>query len=105
MKKGLLLCSGGMSTTMIAKALNDLAKAEKIDFEWDAMGVNSSSEWEDIMGEYAFVFMSPQIVYKHADIKKSCDAKKIPSAPILPQNYISLKTPVLWEEVKKALKL
>lgn len=101
MKKGLLLCSGGMSTTMIAKKLNELFAGE---MTWDAMGSTTTTSYMDTLSDYDFVFTSPQIRYMHNKIKENCDRLGIPSAQIAPQNYIVLKAPELEKVVRATLK-
>lgn len=100
MKKGLLLCSGGMSTTMIAKKLNELFNGQ---MTWEAKGVAGSSAYLDTLGEYAFVFVSPQIRFLFDEISEQCAERNIACEQILPQNYIVLKAPELEKIVRKSL--
>lgn len=102
MKKGLLLCSGGMSTTMIAKELNKLFDGE---MKWDAKGVAGSSEYQDTLDKYDFIFISPQIKFMFDEVKKHADEKSIPIAQIQPTQYIVIKAPELEAIVRKTLKM
>ena len=98
MKKGLLLCSGGMSTTMIAKKLNSLMDGE---MKWTAKGVAGSSEYQDTLDEYDFVFVSPQIRFMYDEICESASEHNIPCEQIAPQNYIVTNADKLVDIVKK----
>lgn len=101
MKKGLLLCSGGMSTTMIAKALNKNFDGE---MKWTAKGVAGSSEYQDTLDEFSFVFVSPQIRFMFNDIKADCDSHGIPCVQIQPTQYIVTKADELEAIVRKNVK-
>ncbi|NQX83663.1 MAG: hypothetical protein HRS57_00540 [Mycoplasmataceae bacterium] len=95
MKKGLLLCSGGMSTTMIASALN-----EQSDMEWDAMGVMTTSDWMDNISLYSVVLISPQIRFQFDKIKETTDEHGLKIMQIEPKDYIVTRVPQIIEKIK-----
>lgn len=98
MKKGLLLCSGGMSTTMIAKALN-----EQTDMEWNAMGMLTGTEWQDNLSNYSIILVSPQIKFQFDNIKAKAEEHDIKVMQIEPQDYIVIKVPNLVKKIEKEL--
>lgn len=103
MKKGLLLCAGGMSTTMMAKGLNKDMDGE---MTWDAMGVSGSSDYQSLINDYDFIFVSPQIRFMYDEIKENVEDVtngNVPVVQIQPQQYIVIKTPELAGIVREEL--
>lgn len=97
-KKGILLCSGGFSTTVIMQKLNAI---NDLDIVFTAEGVTGNT-WEDSIGGNEIVLVSPQIRFIFDDIKAECDKKGIFVFQIPPLLYNPMKSKELWAEIKKA---
>ena len=59
--KVLLVCAGGMSTSMVMKKLEKYAADQGIDFEIAAQSANS---YKTVCNEYDCILMGPQISYQ-----------------------------------------
>lgn len=99
MKKGILLCAGGMSTTIIMNKLNEI---NDLGITFTASGVTGTN-WEGLIEENDIILLSPQIRFQHDEIKKVCDAKGKLAFPIPPLQYNPVKVPELWAGLKQAL--
>ena len=75
MKKILLLCSAGMSTSMIVKKMQDKAKADNIDAEIEAASV---SRFEELVDSYDIFLLGPQVKYLKDELAKKANAKGKP---------------------------
>ncbi|WP_297277740.1 PTS sugar transporter subunit IIB [uncultured Brachyspira sp.] len=72
MKKILLLCSAGMSTSMIVKKMQDKAKADNIDAEIEAASV---SRFDELIDNYDIFLLGPQVKYLKTDLVKKANSK------------------------------
>ena len=79
--KILLVCSGGMSTSVLMNKMQKYAEEIGIDMKVDACGTN---KYEDEAAGYDIILLGPQIAYRKAQIQKTVD---IPVVPIKPQDY------------------
>lgn len=79
--KVLLVCAGGMSTSILMKKLEKYADEKGIDFEIAAVGL---SAYKDVWKDYDCILMGPQVSYRKDDIVKEVD---IPVDVILPADY------------------
>ena len=75
MKKILLLCSAGMSTSMIVKKMQDKAKADNIDAEIEAASV---SRFDELIDNYDIFLLGPQVKYLKNDLVKKANSKGKP---------------------------
>ena len=71
MKKILLLCSAGMSTSMIVKKMQDKAKADNIDAEIEAASV---SRFDELIDNYDIFLLGPQVKYLKTDLVKKANS-------------------------------
>ncbi|ARU91890.1 hypothetical protein SCLARK_001361 [Spiroplasma clarkii] len=101
MKKALLCCSGGFSSTAVAQALDNFSIKEG--YKWSAMGIAAGGFNPDEFDSYAVILVSPQIRFRYPEIKKICDEKQIVSLQIPPNLYYPNKAKELWDEVIKVL--
>jgi len=67
MKKILLLCSAGMSTSMVVKKMRISAEEKKLDVQIEAQGVES---FQDHLEEYDLFLLGPQIRFKKDELQK-----------------------------------
>lgn len=79
--KVLLVCAGGMSTSILMKKLEKYAVDQGIEFEIAARGLNA---YQDIVADYDCVLLGPQVGYRKAEVEGACDK---PVAVISPADY------------------
>ncbi|MNP28847.1 Lichenan-specific phosphotransferase enzyme IIB component [compost metagenome] len=64
--KILLVCAGGVSTSILMKKMMNYASQNGIDLLVEAHAVQ---EFDDVIGEFEAVLVGPQISYKLAELK------------------------------------
>ena len=79
--KVLLVCAGGMSTSILMKKLEKYAAEKGIDFEIAAVGL---SAYKDVAQHYDCILMGPQVGYQKDTVKA---AVSIPVDVIAPADY------------------
>lgn len=65
--KVLLICAGGLSTSILMKKLEKYAEANSIEFEVIAKGM---MDYDDYYSNYDVILVGPQISYKKDEIKE-----------------------------------
>ncbi|WP_019616872.1 PTS sugar transporter subunit IIB [Psychromonas ossibalaenae] len=70
MKKILLLCAAGMSTSMVVKKMRESAQQKGLDVHIEAHGVETIQEY---LSEYDLFLLGPQIRFKKAELQKLAD--------------------------------
>ena len=83
MKKILLVCSAGMSTSMLVKKMQDTADKENKDYEIEALAL---SEAESKIDEVDVILLGPQVRFQKAQVEKIADGK-VPIDVIGMQQY------------------
>lgn len=79
--KVLLVCAGGMSTSILMKKLEKYAADKGIDFEIAAVGLGA---YKDVCAEYDCILMGPQVGYQKDVV---VEASQKPVEVIPPQDY------------------
>lgn len=79
--KILLVCSGGMSTSVLMNKMEKYAQEKGISLAVDACGTGN---YEDEAKDYDIILLGPQIAYRKARIAGTVN---IPVVPIAPQDY------------------
>lgn len=79
--KILLVCSGGMSTSVLMNKMKKYAEEHNITLSVDACG---TTQYLDEAGDYSIILLGPQIAYRKKQIADSVD---IPVVGIKPQDY------------------
>ncbi|AKU79540.1 PTS sugar transporter subunit IIB [Spiroplasma turonicum] len=97
MKKILLVCSAGMSTSMLVKKMQMYATIKKLDFEIVAKGI---AEAKQELSSYDAIMIGPQISYALDEVKKMSSGKPVELIPT--QVYALAKGE---DAVKQALKM
>ncbi|ASP28068.1 PTS system, cellobiose-specific IIB component [Spiroplasma corruscae] len=97
MKKILLVCSAGMSTSMLVKKMQMYATIKKIDFEIVAKGM---AEAKQDLASFDAIMIGPQISYALDEIKKNASGKPVELIPT--QIYALAKGE---DAVKQALRM
>ena len=67
MKKILLLCSAGMSTSMIVKKMQDAAITKNIEVQIEAVGLE---RFHSKLNEYDVFLLGPQVRFKKNELSK-----------------------------------
>lgn len=83
MKKILLVCSAGMSTSMLVKKMQDTANKEGKQYEVEALAV---SEAETKVDEVDVILLGPQVRFQKAQVEKVANGK-VPVDVIDMQQY------------------
>lgn len=76
--KILLVCAGGMSTSILMKKMETYWKENEEDLEIKAVGL---SEYQDVYQNFDIVLVGPQVSYRLKEIKENTQlpAEAIPS--------------------------
>ncbi len=83
MKKILLVCSAGMSTSMLVKKMQDTANKEGKEYEVEALAL---SEAETKVDEVDAILLGPQVRFQKAQVEKVANGK-VPVDVIDMQQY------------------
>jgi len=75
MKKILLLCSGGMSTSMIVKKMKESAKNKNLEVEIDAV---STARFYELLDDYDIFLLGPQVKFQKAEFQAKAKEKNKP---------------------------
>ena len=82
MKKIMLCCSAGMSTSLLMKKM--IAEAEQRGLPVEINGV---AEFAEQVGHYQVVLLGPQVKYMQQDLQKQADKYGIRVEPINMMDY------------------
>ncbi|MGO1988758.1 PTS sugar transporter subunit IIB [Mammaliicoccus vitulinus] len=83
MKKILLVCSAGMSTSMLVKKMQETADKEGKDYEIEALAL---SEAESKIDDVNVILLGPQVRFQKAQVEKVTNGK-VPVDVIDMQQY------------------
>lgn len=67
MKKILLLCAAGMSTSLMVKKMTEAAEKKGIEVEIKAIGLE---KFQENLDTYDVFLLGPQVKYKKAELEK-----------------------------------
>lgn len=99
----LLVCAGGMSSAIAAKALKEAAKAENIDMNVQEIGTQG---FEDELSKgYQLAMVAPQIRHRFDVLKEIADKQNIPIILIKPQGYTPIGGPFVLKQIKEETNL
>ena len=99
--KILLVCSGGMSTAIIVKAIEQ--QAAKTGRAVTVKSVGSGEFAEAVKGGWDIALVAPQVRHRLAEYQAAASAAGVPVALIPPQGYSPLGGAVILGEVDKIL--
>ncbi|MFM9278094.1 PTS sugar transporter subunit IIB [Paenibacillus jiagnxiensis] len=80
----LLVCVGGISTSILEKSIRDSFGPERADWKVEAHPVD---QLESYIDDFDVVFLGPQIRHKLRAVQKICDAKGKPCEVIDSRDY------------------
>ncbi|MFS2225095.1 PTS sugar transporter subunit IIB [Pantoea sp. B65] len=84
MKKIMLCCSAGMSTSLLVKKMVDEANKRALEVDIKAFGV---AEFEQQVANYQVVLLGPQVKYMQKDLQNKASAYGIKVEPINMMDY------------------
>ena len=93
--KVLLICAGGMSTSILMKKLEKYAAAHEIELEILARGMN---DYDDVYSKFDVILLGPQVSYQKSTIESNT---KKPVAVIAPYDYAIGNAENIFKQVKK----
>ena len=88
MKKIMLCCSAGMSTSLLVKKMEEAAEAKNLNVEIKAFGV---AEFDENMPNYHVVLLGPQIKYMQNNLSSKASIYGIKVQPIDMLDYGMLR--------------
>ena len=95
--KILLVCSGGMSTTILMTRMQKYAEEHGFDLAIDACG---ASVCQDHAPAYDILLLGPQVAYMKSGITNKV---AIPVASIQPQDYAMTRCENIFKQVDEIL--
>lgn len=96
--KILLICAGGMSTSILMKKLQKYSDEKNLGLE--EIVARGMGDYDDIYKQYDVILLGPQISYKRADIEKSTGK---PMDVIAPYDYAIGNAENIFKQVNKLL--
>lgn len=99
--KILLVCSGGMSSAIVVKAIEK--EAAKANLAAEVKSVGSGEFAEVIKQGWDIALVAPQVRHRLAFFQEAADGTGVPVSVIPPQGYNPLGGAVILAEVKKVL--
>lgn len=98
--KVLLVCAGGMSTSIVMKKMRAYAEANGIpNFEVRAIGVGA---FRDVVDGYDVILLGPQISYKRDEIAAAAGGSK-PVGIIAPTDYARADCNKIFKQVDELI--
>ncbi|MCM3699532.1 PTS sugar transporter subunit IIB [Paenibacillus macerans] len=80
----LLVCAGGISTSILEKSIRDAFGPERADWKVEAHPVD---QLEALIDDFDVVLLGPQIRHKLRSVEKTCTAKGKPCEVIDSRDY------------------
>ncbi|EJS92179.1 Cellobiose-specific phosphotransferase enzyme IIB component [Pectobacterium wasabiae CFBP 3304] len=84
MKRIMLCCSAGMSTSLLMRKMKEVADARGLDVE---IAAYAAHEFDEQVGKYDVVLLGPQVKYMLASFKEKAEGKGVPVAAIDMMDY------------------
>lgn len=89
MKKVLIICAAGMSSSLMAKKTTEFFKAKGQDIEVDAVSANEGSKMIE-KGDFDLFLVSPQTKMYYQKLKEAGDRVGKPVVNVPPQAYVPI---------------
>lgn len=89
MKKALIICAGGMSSSLLAKKVTEYLKGKDHDVEVDAVSASEGGKKIE-NSDFALFLVSPQTKMYYQNLKKAGDRIGKPVVNIPPQAYVPI---------------
>lgn len=101
MMKILLVCSGGMSSAIVVKAMEK--EAAKTGLELAVKSVSSGEFAEEVKNGWELALVAPQVRHRLGFFAEAAAECNVPVAVIPPQGYSPLGGAVILAEIQKIL--
>lgn len=96
--KVLLVCAGGMSTSMLVKKLKKYAEAKNIPLE--AMEAYGIGDYEEVCNDYDVILLGPQVSYRKDSVQ---EAVNMPVGVIAPFDYAMSNEENIFKQIDELL--
>lgn len=100
--KIIMVCSGGMSSSLVVDALKK--EASKQGLELDVKAVGSGEFSEEVKENYDYALVAPQVKHRYSEYKEAADEAGVPCDVISPRDYSPVGAPELIEQIKEGTK-
>lgn len=101
--KVLMVCSGGMSSAIVVKAIKQEADKQNFPLEIKAVGTGEFEE-EIKNGGYDLAIVAPQVKHRMDVFKEQAASANVPIELIVPMGYTPIGAPKVLEQIKKYYK-
>ncbi|WDC84751.1 PTS sugar transporter subunit IIB [Caloramator sp. mosi_1] len=101
--KVLMVCSGGMSSAIVVKAIKQEADKQNFPLEIKAVGTGEFEE-ELKNGGYDLAIVAPQVKHRMDVFKEQAASANVPIELIVPMGYTPIGAPKVLEQIKKYYK-
>jgi len=101
--KVLLVCSGGMSSAIVVKAVKKEAELQSFSLDIKAVG---TGEFEDELreGNYNLVIVAPQVKHRLKNFIAQAEAFNVLVEMIVPMGYTPLGASKVLDQIRKHVK-
>jgi PTS system cellobiose-specific IIB component len=101
--KVLMVCSGGMSSSIIVKAIKQEAEKQGFDLEINAVG---TGEFENALksDNYDMAIVAPQVKHRFKTFENQIEPFNIPIEMVVPMGYTPIGAPKVLAQIKKHAK-
>lgn len=96
--KVLMVCSGGMSSAIVVKAIKQAAEKEGYDLDIQAVGTR---EFENELPHFDLGLVAPQVKHQYKELKAIGDKLNKPVELIPPMGYTPIGAPKVLEMIKQ----
>lgn len=96
--KVLMVCSGGMSSAIVVKAIK--VEADKQGFPLEIKAVGTSEFEDEIKLGYDMALVAPQVKHRLAVFKEQAQELNIPIEVIIPMGYTPIGAPKVLAQIK-----
>lgn len=101
--KVLMVCSGGMSSAIVVKAIKKEAEMQNFPLEIKAVGTGEFEE-ELKKGGYDLAIVAPQVKHRMDVFKEQAKNANVPVELIVPTGYTPIGAGKVLEQIKKYFK-
>jgi len=99
--KVLLVCSGGMSSAIVVKAIEK--EAAKTGLAVTVKSVGSGDFADELKNGWEIVLIAPQVRHRLAFFQEAAEEYKVPTIVVPPRGYSPMGGAVILAEIKKVL--
>ncbi|MEG0773047.1 PTS sugar transporter subunit IIB [Clostridium sp.] len=101
--KVLMVCSGGMSSAIVVKAIKQEADKQGFQLEIKAVGTQEFEE-ELKTTAYDLAIVAPQVKHRFNVFKEQAENSNVPIELIVPMGYTPIGAPKVLQQIKKYAK-